>query len=131
MRLLNTITLKLHYFIDKAIPEYAILSHRWDEEEVLFQDLQEGRGPFMPGYAKIGGCCTQARKDGWEYAWIDSCCIDKTSSAELSEAINSMYQWYTDAQVCYAFLSDVDAGKQDIPGDLKRSAWFTRGWTLQ
>jgi hypothetical protein len=82
------------------------------------------------GYAKIERCCAQARRDNWEWAWIDSCCIDKTSSAELSEAINSMYQWYKDAQVCYAYLGDVNA-QCDIPGELKKSAWFTRGWTLQ
>lgn len=130
MRLRNTTTLELQYFIGKAIPKYAILSHRWDEEEVLFQDLQDGRGPNMPGYSKIQGCCTQARKDGWQYVWIDTCCIDKSSSAELSEAINSMYKWYKYAKVCYAFLSDVEHSK-GVLDELKRSAWFTRGWTLQ
>ncbi len=86
----------------------------------------------MPGYAKIEGCCAQARADGWEYAWVDSCCIDKSSSAELSEAINSMFKWYRNAQVCYAFLDDVDGEEEGaIPGELRRSMWFTRGWTLQ
>lgn len=99
MRLLNTTTLTLHTFFDKAVPEYAFLSHRWDEEEVTFQDLQTGRGPGMPGYAKIEGCCAQARSDGWKYAWIDSCCINKSSSAELSEATNqcsngTKTRWY-------------------------------------
>ena len=84
----------------------------------------------MPGYAKIEGCCAQARLDGWKYAWIDSCCIDKSSSAELSEATNSMFKWYEDAMVCYAYLSDVD-GKEDIPKQREDSAWFRRGWTLQ
>ena len=46
-------------------------------------------------------------KDGLSHAWIDTCCIDKSSSAELSEAINSMYTWYEVAQVCYAYLEDV------------------------
>ncbi|KUJ13974.1 uncharacterized protein LY89DRAFT_736976 [Mollisia scopiformis] len=127
MRLLNTKTLTLHYFAGKAVPDYVILSHRWEEEEVLFQDLQEGRGPKMSGYAKIEGCCAQARKNGWVYAWIDTCCIDKSSSAELSEAIYSMYRWYSDAQECYAYLSDVDATHDQIPGQLRKSAWFTRG----
>lgn len=84
----------------------------------------------MPGYAKIDACCAQARSDGWEYAWIDSCCIDKSSSAELSEAINSMFKWYENAEIGYAYLSDVDA-EDEIPKQLENSAWFTRGWTLQ
>ncbi|KAH7411306.1 heterokaryon incompatibility protein-domain-containing protein [Cadophora sp. MPI-SDFR-AT-0126] len=130
MRLLNTRSLTLHTFFDKAVPHYAILSHRWEEEEVTFQDLQSGRGPSMPGYAKIDACCAQARSDGWEYAWIDSCCIDKSSSAELSEAINSMFKWYENAEIGYAYLSDVDA-EDEIPKQLENSAWFTRGWTLQ
>jgi len=64
------------------MPDYAILSHRWNEKEVSFQDLQNGKGKRMPGYSKIQRCCAQAQLDGWQYAWIDSCCIDKTSSAE-------------------------------------------------
>lgn len=130
MHLLNTNTLRLHSFFGEGIPEYAILSHRWDHEEVSFQDLKADLGPEMLGYAKIQGCCVQAKRDGWEYAWIDSCCIDKSSSAELSEAINSMYQWYKEAKVCYAFLSDVDS-TMDVAVELRTSAWFKRGWTLQ
>lgn len=130
MRLVNTTTLTLHTFFDKDVPDYVILSHRWDDKEVTFQDLQSGRGPGMPGYAKIQGCCAKAKSEGWEYVWIDSCCIDKSSSAELSEAINSMFKWYERARLCYAYLSDVD-GKLNQPEQLERSAWFTRGWTLQ
>jgi hypothetical protein len=133
MRLLNTKTYTLHTFFGKAIPKYAILSHRWEDEEVLFQDLESGRAHSMPGYAKIRGCCRQARKDHFEYAWIDTCCIDKSSSAELSEAINSMFQWYKDSNVCYAYLSDVTGrGDRDqVLGEFARSIWFDRGWTLQ
>lgn len=98
---------------------------------MLYPDLANGRGVNMPGYAKIQGCCAQAKKDDYEWVWIDSCCIDKTSSAELSEAMNSMYQWYKNARVCYAFLSDVDASFGDGPRYLESSAWFARGWTLQ
>jgi hypothetical protein len=127
VRLVDTSTLSLHFFLDEGIPDYAILSHRWDEEEVSFQHLESKRAHELPGFAKIAGCCAQARADGWHYVWIDSCCIDKTSSAELSEAINSMYQWYKSAQVCYAFLSDVDS-RENVPKELKKSAWFTRGW---
>jgi hypothetical protein len=128
MRLLNTANLQLEEFPSDGIPSYAILSHRWESEEVTFQDLREGRGVNMAGYSKITGCCRQAALDGWQYAWVDSCCIDKSSSAELSEAINSMFEWYRDAQVCYAYLSDV--GPE--PGStFEQSKWFTRGWTLQ
>lgn len=90
----------------------------------------------MARYSKIRGCCAQAALDGFDYAWIDSCCIDKTSSSELSEAINSMFSWYSRAQVCYAYLSDVPAGgvgKDHLRVDsyFRASEWFTRGWTLQ
>ncbi|PMD16890.1 hypothetical protein NA56DRAFT_730642, partial [Hyaloscypha hepaticicola] len=86
------------------------------------------------GWSKVTGCCAQAALDGWEYVWIDSCCIDKTSSAELSEAINSMFRWYKKAEVCYAYLSDVSSASDDprnFPSQFSQSKWFTRGWTLQ
>lgn len=82
---------------------------------------------------KIRHCCDYARARGCAYLWIDTCCIDKTSSAELSEAINSMFTWYLQADVCYVFLYDVSAS--DDPSDpdssFRRSMWFKRGWTLQ
>jgi hypothetical protein len=68
MRLLHTTTLKLHEFFGSEIPYYAILSHRWGDDEVTFQDLQQEKAATMTGWAKIVGCCTQARKEGWEYA---------------------------------------------------------------
>jgi hypothetical protein len=82
MRLINTSTLTLEMFFGEAVPDYAILSHRWNDVEVSFQDLQGGEGEKMAAYSKIQRCCAQAQLDGWQYAWIDSCCIDKTSSAE-------------------------------------------------
>ena len=82
MRLINTSTRELQTFFAEAVPNYAILSHRWNEKEVSFQDLQDGRGEKMPEYSKIERCCVQAQLDGLQYVWIDSCCIDKTSSAE-------------------------------------------------
>jgi len=91
------------------IPPYAILSHTWgnDDGEVTFKDLTEGSGKTKCGYDKILFCATQASKDGLRYIWIDTCCIDKSSSAELSEAINSMFRWYHSAVKCYVYLSDV------------------------
>lgn len=85
------------------------------------------------GYSKIMRCCELARKDGFEWAWIDTCCIDKTSSVELSEAINSMFLWYQNCGMCYTFLFDVPDGDalSDKNSKFRKSRWFTRGWTLQ
>ena len=137
MRLLNTSTIPIQFseFPASKVPYYAILSHTWGEEEVSFEDMQNDSGKDKAGFAKIESCCALAARDGWEYVWIDTCCIDKTSSAELSEAINSMFEWYQNAQVCYAYLADVQALPEEthyeICVSVRRSRWFTRGWTLQ
>ncbi|KAM5535898.1 hypothetical protein V8D89_010516, partial [Ganoderma adspersum] len=130
----------------RSVP-YAILSHVWSKQgEQSYQEILElvveanrESNPRRASYvltrisAKVRRCCTQALADGYEFVWIDSCCIDKTSSAELSEAINSMYIWYSCAARCYAFLEGVD--DDDNPyapvSHFRGSAWFTRGWTLQ
>lgn len=126
MRLLDTHNLQLKSFFDK-IPPYAILSHCWEEEEVLLPDLNDlDKARAKKGFSKIEGSCAQAIKDGFDYCWVDTCCIDKSSSAELSEAINSMFAWYRDSSVCYAYLLDV----KEMDGFAK-SKWFTRAWTLQ
>ncbi|KAH9905868.1 heterokaryon incompatibility protein-domain-containing protein [Xylariomycetidae sp. FL2044] len=117
MRLLNTSTLKLSEFFDDKVPKYAILSHTWDDDEVSFHEVETPAARTKKGFAKIQGCCSTALRSGYVWVWIDTCCIDKSSSAELSEAINSMFRWYREADMCYAYLSD--------------SRWFTRGWTLQ
>ncbi|KAN0067835.1 TPR-like protein [Elaphomyces granulatus] len=121
------------------IPHYAILSHTWraDTEEVSFKDMIDGTGKRKTGYDKIRFCGEQAGRDGLEYFWIDTCCIDKSSSAELHEAINSMFRWYRDAAKCYVYLADVsldtDIKSSQLPWELslRKSRWFTRGWTLQ
>ncbi|KAI2463328.1 heterokaryon incompatibility protein-domain-containing protein [Annulohypoxylon bovei var. microspora] len=140
MRLLNVNTLIIKEF-QGNVPPYAILSHTWGDEEVSFINFIEGKASSLKGYHKILGCCKQAIYDGLEYVWIDTCCIDKRSSVELSEAINSMFNWYRDSIVCYAYLEDVSSEhmEQDIevsagrnyPSDFKHSRWLTRGWTLQ
>ena len=107
MRLINTRTLELEMFEGDRIPKYAILSHRWGEDEVLFDDMRNGSASGKESYQKVVKCCEQARKDNIPFVWIDTCCIDKSSTAELSEAINSMFKWYEDSEVCYAYLSDV------------------------
>src|SRR4051812_19869783 len=96
-------------FAGNNIPRYGILSHTWeaDDQEVTFHDLVKHLGRDKKGYRKIRFCGEQAKKDGLRYFWVDSCCINKTSSAELSEAINSMYNWYKNATICYAYLADV------------------------
>ena len=140
MRLLHTSTITLCEFYDDAIPPYAILSHTWGQAEVSFQDLQAGGAEEQlyasEGYVKIKACCALAASQGHKYVWIDTCCIDKSSSSELSEAINSMYRWYQDTLVCYAYLADVtigDRGLCDLSAEREfhESRWFTRGWTLQ
>ncbi|KAH8898435.1 hypothetical protein GQ53DRAFT_837339 [Thozetella sp. PMI_491] len=92
-----------------------------------------------PGFIKIQNSAKLASSEGYDFIWVDTCCIDKTSSAELSEAINSMFRWYQQAAVCYAFLNDVRDPEQGAPEglddetieEIKNSRWFTRGWTLQ
>ncbi|KAF4628955.1 hypothetical protein G7Y89_g9198 [Cudoniella acicularis] len=118
---------------DDQIPRYAILSHTWGKEEVTFEDLQNDTGKNKAGYNKIQFCGEQANKDGLKYFWVDTCCIDKKSSAELSEAINSMLRWYSEASECIAYLSDVmsDLGGGMLEEQFRQSRWFTRGWTLQ
>lgn len=141
MRLLHATTIKVVDFVGAA-PPYAILSHTWEEEEVTLQELQElqrqqGQQGLRrydngtrqkKGYVKLQKACELATQQGFEYVWVDTCCIDKTSSAGLSEAINSMYRWYQESGICFAFLSD-ETGK-DLSG-IAKSRWFTRGWTLQ
>jgi hypothetical protein len=138
MRLLHTHKLKLEEFGGKEIPLYAILSHTWGENEITFQDIEGGDAEKKAGYDKVKNTCAKAADDGFDYVWIDTCCIDKTSSAELSEGINSMYRLYQESGLCYAYLADVpsnatgvDHQTRAISPKLSKSRWFTRGWTLQ
>jgi len=134
MRLINATTLRLEQFFSD-VPEYAILSHTWGDDEVTLQDWERLEdAQTKTGYAKIEGSCRQALRDGINYVWVDTNCIDKTSSSELSEAINSMFSWYRDSKICYAYLADVSQetpDKSNISQAVRGSRWFTRGWTLQ
>ncbi len=107
MRLLNTRTLELKDFVGcDDVPPYAILSHTWEDEEVSFQEIEiSGRLRTRRASERSILTCRQARSNGIDYAWVDTCCIDRTNGAELSEAINSMFRWYERSQVCYAYLS--------------------------
>lgn len=128
MRLIDVEGLELQYFDDADLPPYAILSHTWaidSNDEVTSQEFHDPAiRSSKPGFDKITQCCRLAQEQGWKYVWIDTCCIDKQNIAELQTAINSMYAWYKQSQVCYAFLAD----RED---DLADCRWFTRGWTLQ
>lgn len=145
MWLINVHSLRLEHFVGERIPRYAILSHTWDEEEVTFDMMQELRSADdsrateitrMRGFQKIKGTCQLAIKEELGWAWVDTCCIDKRSSAELSEAINSMFGWYEGSRVCYVYFADL---KTDwtLPLDDEfferwaKCRWFRRGWTLQ
>ncbi|KFA78982.1 hypothetical protein S40288_00553 [Stachybotrys chartarum IBT 40288] len=145
MRLLQLLadgTLRLTEDLVSDIPPYAILSHTWGDnsQEVTLKDITEGRGTQKAGYRKITFCGEQAARQGLSYFWVDTCCIDKSSSAELSEAIISMYRWYKNSVKCYVYLSDVYL-RSEAPDDLhpraswklafRKSRWFARGWTLQ
>jgi hypothetical protein len=147
MRLLHTKGFTFKEFIGESIPRYAIISHRWSDEEVSHQDFLEHRQSFLQGqckgygWLKIAKGCQIASIHGFDYVWIDTCCIDKKSSAELSEAINSMFQWYKKSKECYVFLPDVHAivnsnYDETMPKrakfsveEFKSSQWFTRAWT--
>jgi hypothetical protein len=131
----------VQYFSDR-IPRYAILSHTWgnDDQEVTYKDIVKGKGKTKAGYEKIRFCGKQAADDGLQHFWVDTCCIDKSNSTELSEAINSMFLWYHKAARCYVYLTDVFKNKPDDEIQVlqptwylafQTSRWFSRGWTLQ
>ncbi|KAH8790354.1 heterokaryon incompatibility protein-domain-containing protein [Hyaloscypha sp. PMI_1271] len=138
MRLLNIETMRMEEFFDETVASYAILSHRWGQEEVSLQEWNRRKA----GYSKIVSCVEMARNQkisrgeevhSCSFVWIDTCCIDKTNSAELSEAINSMFRWYRNAMVCLVYLVDIptNLGPDEMESKVRKSNWFERGWTLQ
>ncbi|PPJ60847.1 hypothetical protein CBER1_07233 [Cercospora berteroae] len=146
MRLLHTETRQLREFLDGNPPnEYFTLSHRWTGDEISYKEYCKGTKVDSPGYKKVEDCCKFLQaKHGSSWVWIDTICIDKRSSAELSEAINSMWEWYWGAKTCYAYLADVDISPgsehenvcdesymKELESQLRNSEWFCRGWTLQ
>ena len=156
MRLLNTKTFEFATFesprdlLPSDVTPYAILSHTWGATEVTHKELRKGRPPAGPGLRKIENFCNLAAENGLEWAWIDTCCIDKRSSQELSESINSMYDWYAQSDRCFVYLSDFELSPEEahfrttfaddvwlekgwpaVRERFQKSEWFTRGWTLQ
>jgi hypothetical protein len=149
MRLIDT---RSYSLVEVNSPEdhpYAILSHTWSEKgEVSFEDMKDlDVAKTRTAWSKVERTCALAVSQRLDFAWIDTCCIDKSSSAELTEAINSMFGWYQKAQVCYTYLIDLPAFRPGSPSDdsgpesaeavahakakMRYSLWFTRGWTLQ
>lgn len=148
MRLISTKNSQVVSISEDEIPPYAILSHTWDEDEVTLQDMQGFGSKLLStasrmnllkakqGLRKVLDAVKLAASHGYDWIWIDTCCIDKTSSAELSEAINSMYRWYQNSEVCYVYLGDATAERMALwnsgdDGVIRSSRWITRGWTLQ
>ena len=132
MRLLNVCKLEFKEFNDDERPDYVAASHRWfHSHEATFKDVRDGRNTDGKGYEKVEAFAEYIRENitAVKWLWIDTCCIDKDSSAELSEAINSMFEWYRQAKICLAYLADVDTS-EDIRS-FEKSEWFQRGWTLQ
>ncbi|KAK7462404.1 hypothetical protein VKT23_008003 [Stygiomarasmius scandens] len=147
-RLINTHTLQLVDFHEgDSIPPYAILSHRWIHgEEVIFREFADSRDEIKQknGYAKIQGACRQARTDNLSYIWVDTCCIDQENHHDVVRNIRSMFGYYENTQVCYAYLVDAELGigpgrqldssyhyRAILEGEWESSEWFKRGWTLQ
>ncbi|KAI1758629.1 HET-domain-containing protein [Hypoxylon sp. FL1150] len=161
MRLINCQSLKFEEFV-RDVPPYAVLSHTWGKDEVTLSDMSKRdeaseKDSEKDRFRKIKDTCRVALEQNIRYAWVDTCCIDKSSSAELSEAINSMFAWYGQAAICFVFLSDFTSFPQNILEEIvnlfdadpppltnqeitirdkvKKSLgscrWFSRGWTLQ
>ncbi|KAI3332869.1 HET-domain-containing protein [Ustulina deusta] len=146
MRLIHTRTRELQWFDEHDCPRYAILSHTWgvSSDEVTLQEFEATFSPnprtpidpilSKPGYCKIQEFCDEANRMEFDWVWVDTCCIDKTSSSELSEAINCMYRWYEKSALCLVWLRDVNASDISLTApesEFRRSKWFTCGWTLQ
>ncbi|KAH9809311.1 HET-domain-containing protein [Teratosphaeria destructans] len=145
MRLLNTTSLRLEEYTSACIPPYAILSHTWGEDEVLYHDVQcqDSTAITKAAWNKIRCACREALKRGHQHIWIDTCCINKNNSGELQKSMNAMYDWYARAAECYVYLSDLGAECPNLDDVLQsemesvwqrkflRCAWWTRGWTLQ
>ena len=138
MRLINSKTLELRSFLPHEIPDYVILSHRWGPEEVTYRNISQNpisdeSSPArqLRGFSKVKGTCQLASDNGYSWVWIDSCCIDKESSADVDKAINSMWAYYAKSNICYVYMADIPDAQAGWTISFQNSNWFTRGWTLQ
>ena len=131
MRLINVHTLEFSEY-SEDVPKYAIASHRWKAgAEATIKDIRNKRNTHKDGYVKVGGFAKYVREHfcGVEWLWIDTCCVNQDSSQEVTKAVNSMFRWYSNAEVCLAYLADVTNEKDER--EFRHSKWFSRGWTLQ
>jgi hypothetical protein len=130
MRLLKRLVrddFQLVSFKGENVPPYTILSYTWAEgEEVVYHELVAGTGKGKTSYAKLQFCSERAAADGLDYFWVDTCCIDKYTSQELSTAINSMFRWYQHASKCYVYLPDVVISDNIINAEDYPIAWRKR-----
>lgn len=138
MWLIDSTSLRLKFVAEPGSTSYAILSHSWNgDDEVSFQEfIAPDRDLTHARFWKIAQTCRLACERGIQDVWVDSCCIDKTSSAELTEAINSMFRWYKEADICFTYLSDLAVGSNITAtskyacGSLEagpcRSSWLPR-----
>lgn len=141
MRLLNIYTLELTVFDgEDTVPPYLIASHRWQQDEATYKDVLKKRNKHTKGYKKIESFCQLAASKkirdtiSCDWIWIDTCCIDKDSSADVSEAVNSMWMYYRQAVCCLAWLPDIYSmlgTERLVMREFEKSEWFKRGWTLQ
>jgi hypothetical protein len=110
----------------------VMLSHRWEEKELSLQDIQDKivyqLNP-VGGIVKLQSFCKTARDAGYQWAWIDTCCIDRTSNVEVQESVNSMFVWYLHSGLTMVYLVDVLPSSKS--GALAKSVWNKRGWTVQ
>jgi hypothetical protein len=114
------------YFYPSELVKYAILSHRWlDEGEPTYEEMKAGT-VAGPGREKLEGFCRKAKEYNVEFAWSNTCCIDKSSSTELDESIRSMFLWYENSHICIVHLA-----QSETIEDITNDEWTKRGWTLQ
>jgi hypothetical protein len=135
MRLLHAKNLYFEEFFEDACPDYVVFSHNWGtvEEEVTYSDLLNGRKRDTTGYAKIISLCAKTVEHKYSWVWVDTCCIDKNSSAELTEAVHSMFRWYQNARKCFVYMNDVlwESKTAASRQSFRSSRWHIRGWLLQ
>ena len=111
---------------------YVMLSHRWEDKEPLIPQVR-----YMvvynldksPTHHKLQMFCKIVRDAGFNWAWSDTCCINKDDHFVLQEALVSMFKWYRGSAMTIVFLRGVPSLAK--LGALVRSIWNTRAWTLQ
>ncbi|KAG0696355.1 hypothetical protein DFH29DRAFT_951446 [Suillus ampliporus] len=117
--------------IVKGTVKYAVLSHRWCREgEVMLQEMTSGgTGLEKPSSrSKLANFCQRAAEYGCDFAWADTCCIDRSDASpeELDKTMPRIFRWYRNAHVCIVHLAE-----SFTLDDFLRDSWFLQNWTLQ